>query len=72
MKRFDAGFESLLESLPPTGQDLRLIDVVTYDPWMARPPFTPADLVPGHDVPERSARRWHRRNGHKSSRRGHS
>ena len=52
MKRFDAGYASLLASLPDSAADLRLIDVVTYDPWMARPPFTPADLVAGRDVPE--------------------
>lgn len=52
MKRFDAGYESLLDVLPATAEDLRLIDVVTYDPWMARTPFAPSDLIIGDDVPE--------------------
>jgi hypothetical protein len=51
-KRFDAGFESLLAALPASAEQLRFVDVVTYDPWMARPPFAPADLVIGRDVPD--------------------
>jgi predicted dehydrogenase len=50
MKRFDAAYERLAESLPPTADGLRFIDVVTYDPWMARPPFAPADLIVADDV----------------------
>jgi predicted dehydrogenase len=57
MKRYDAGFESLLEQLPSGDRDLRLIDVVTYDPWMVRPPFTPSDLVVGADTPPDLLRR---------------
>lgn len=51
-KRYDAGYASLLAALPPSAEQLRFVDVVTYDPWMARPPFAPADLVAGRDVPE--------------------
>jgi len=50
MKRFDPRYERLLADLPRDG-DLRFIDVLTSDPWMARPPFAPADLVRGDDVP---------------------
>jgi predicted dehydrogenase len=55
-KRYDAGYESLLSALPENGEDLRLVDVLTYDPWMGRPPFAPADLVVGRDVPEQERR----------------
>lgn len=55
-KRYDAGYESLLAGLPATAEDLRFVDVVTYDPGMARPPFAPADLVIGRDVPEQVLR----------------
>lgn len=51
MKRFDPRYERLLDELPRDG-DLRFLDVLTCDPWMARPPFAPADLVRGDDVPE--------------------
>ncbi len=52
MKRFDAGYESLLECLSSDGTDVRMIDVVTYDPSLPREPFVPArDLVVGRDVP---------------------
>jgi hypothetical protein len=56
MKRYDAGYESLLSALPGSAEDLRFVDVVTYDPWMGRPPFAPADLVVGRDVPEQVLR----------------
>jgi hypothetical protein len=55
-KRYDAGYESLLQALPRRAEDLRFVDVVTYDPWMARPPFVPADLLAGRDVPEQVLR----------------
>jgi Oxidoreductase family, NAD-binding Rossmann fold len=52
MKRFDAAYEAWLEALPATGDDLRFVDVVTYDPWMAREPFVPwSTMVHGDDVP---------------------
>ncbi len=52
MKRFDAGYASLLEHLPPGRTDVRMIDVVTYDPSLPREPFVPArELVTGRDVP---------------------
>lgn len=52
MKRFDPAFESLLESLPASGAGLRMIDVVTYDPYLPRAPFVSPDLlVTGTDIP---------------------
>jgi predicted dehydrogenase len=55
-KRYDAGYQSLLAALPSGAEDLRFIDVLTYDPWLGRPPFVPADLVVGRDVPEQVLR----------------
>jgi predicted dehydrogenase len=53
MKRFDADYEDLLGRLPGDGGDLRFVDVVTYDPWMAREPFVPwSTMIHGGDVPE--------------------
>jgi predicted dehydrogenase len=58
MKRFDPATVSLLASLPDDAEDLRLIDAVTYDPWMAGPPFFSAgELVLGDDVPAREVAR---------------
>jgi predicted dehydrogenase len=55
MKRFDAAYESLLECLPTTGDDLRMIDVVTYDPYLPRAPFVSPDLlITGNDIPART------------------
>lgn len=51
IKRFDAGFELLIAALPASATDLRLIDVVTYDPGVTRPPVAPPDLIVGTDVP---------------------
>jgi predicted dehydrogenase len=51
-KRYDAGYAALLDGLPAGTDELRLIDVVTYDPWMARAPFAARDLVQGRDVPD--------------------
>lgn len=51
MKRFDAAYERLVDSLSSDAGDLRFIDVVTFDPWMARPPFAPSDLVSADDIP---------------------
>lgn len=55
-KRYDAGYESLLAALPSSAEDLRFIDVLTYDPWLGRAPFAPPDLVVGRDVPEQVLR----------------
>jgi predicted dehydrogenase len=41
MKRFHAGYEAFLDALPVGADELRLVDVVTYDPWLAREPFVP-------------------------------
>jgi predicted dehydrogenase len=52
MKRFHPAYESFLEALPERGDDLRFVDVVTYDPWMAREPFVPwSRMVRGDDIP---------------------
>lgn len=53
MKRFDPAYEALLDALPQGAEALRLIDVVTYDPWMAREPFVPwSEMLRGDDVPD--------------------
>jgi predicted dehydrogenase len=41
MKRFHPAYQALLEDLPNSAERLRLINVVTYDPWLAREPFVP-------------------------------
>lgn len=54
MKRHHPAWAALLAELPSgTDERLRLVDVVTYDPWMARAPYVRwDDLVFGSDVPE--------------------
>lgn len=52
MRRFDAGYASMLSELPTSPDKLRFLDIVTYDPWMARAPFAPHDLILATDVPE--------------------
>jgi predicted dehydrogenase len=53
MKRYDAAYEAFLDALPASADALRLVDVVTYDPWLAREPFVPwGSMVAGDDVPE--------------------
>jgi hypothetical protein len=53
MKRHSAAYDALLELLPASADGLRMIDVVTYDPWMAREPFVPwSEMVQGDDVPQ--------------------
>jgi predicted dehydrogenase len=53
MKRYDPAYEAFLDALPPSADALRFVDVVTYDPWMAREPFVPwSRMVRGDDVPE--------------------
>jgi len=56
MKRYDRGFEALLAGLPADAERLSLIDVVTRDPGMARPPFVPPGFVVSDDLPERVIR----------------
>jgi predicted dehydrogenase len=52
MKRYDAAYEAFVEALPPSADALRFVDVVTYDPWMAREPFVPwSTMIRGDDVP---------------------
>jgi myo-inositol 2-dehydrogenase/D-chiro-inositol 1-dehydrogenase len=53
MKRYDGAYEAFLDALPASADALRLVDVVTYDPWMAREPFVPwGSMVRGDDVAE--------------------
>jgi predicted dehydrogenase len=53
MKRYDPAYEAFLDALPTSGEALRFVDVVTYDPWMAREPFVPwSSMVRGDDVPQ--------------------
>jgi predicted dehydrogenase len=52
MKRYDPGYEAFLDALPASADDLRLVDVVTYDPWLAREPFVPwGRMLSADDVP---------------------
>jgi predicted dehydrogenase len=51
MKRYDPAYQAFLDALP-VGDALRFVDVVTYDPWMAREPFVPwSSMIHGDDVP---------------------
>jgi predicted dehydrogenase len=50
MKRYDPAVEAMLESLPPTADDLRYVSVVVNDPEF-EPYFEPGDVVRGSDVP---------------------
>jgi predicted dehydrogenase len=51
MKRYSDAYAALTRDLPAVA-GLRGIDVVTYDPWMAREPFVPwSDMVQADDVP---------------------
>jgi predicted dehydrogenase len=53
MKRFSRAYASLVDGLPDAPDGLRMIDVVTYDPWMAREPFVPwSSMTPADDVPD--------------------
>jgi len=59
MKRYDPGFMSLLAGLPATPEELLLIDVTTFDPWMSRRPFVNWDqFVRGTDVDPRILERF--------------
>jgi predicted dehydrogenase len=52
MKRYDPAYEAFLDALPSSADGLRFVDVVTYDPWMARDPFVPwSSMLRGDDVP---------------------
>ena len=54
MKRYDGAYEAFLDALPAGADALRLVDVVTYDPWLAREPFVRwGAMLRGDDVPER-------------------
>jgi predicted dehydrogenase len=53
MKRYDPAYEVFLDALPSSADALRFVDVVTYDPWMAREPFVPwSRMIRGDDVPD--------------------
>jgi predicted dehydrogenase len=52
MKRYDPAYEAFLDALPANADALRLIDVVTYDPYLVREPFVPWErMLHGDDVP---------------------
>jgi predicted dehydrogenase len=52
MKRFHAGYQAFLDALPESARELRFVDVVTYDPRLAREPFVPwSRMLHAHDVP---------------------
>lgn len=52
MKRYDPMHEGFVEALPDSIDDLRLISVLTRDPWLSREPFVqPEALVVGSDLP---------------------
>ena len=53
MKRYDEAYEAFLDALPAGADALRLVEVVTYDPVLAREPFVPwGSMVRGDDVPQ--------------------
>lgn len=55
MKRYASAYAAFLDALPPNADALRAIDVMTYDPWMAREPFVPwSRMVAADDIPERA------------------
>jgi predicted dehydrogenase len=52
MKRFHPAFDALVAGLRTSGGELRLVDVVTFDPWMAREPYVPwTRMAHADDVP---------------------
>ncbi|MCW2994879.1 MAG: NADH-dependent dihydrogenase [Conexibacter sp.] len=52
MKRYSPGYDAFLAALPSSAEGLRAVDVLTYDPWMARAPFVPwGRMVQGADIP---------------------
>jgi predicted dehydrogenase len=52
MKRHSEAFAAFTRELPDAA-GLRVVDVVTYDPWLAREPFVPwGDMVQAGDVPD--------------------
>jgi predicted dehydrogenase len=54
MKRFSAAYQAFIASLPADADTLRLIDTVTFDPWMAREPFVPWGRMVKPDDVQRS------------------
>lgn len=50
MNRFDEAFEWMCGDLPATAEDLRCVNVVTYDPRLGQF-FRPEDMVVADDVP---------------------
>ena len=52
MKRHSEAFAAFTRELPDAA-GLRVVDVVTYDPWLAREPYVPwSDMVQADDVPD--------------------
>jgi predicted dehydrogenase len=61
MKRYAPAFGAFLDALPSSAEQLRAIDVLTYDPWMAREPFLPWwRIVAGNDIPSAELARFAR------------
>lgn len=55
MKRYDPAVRSAYERLATDAPELRFVDVVTYDPWMARAPFFREDELVRPDPPAAAA-----------------
>ncbi|MEA2408058.1 MAG: hypothetical protein QOE69_2177 [Thermoleophilaceae bacterium] len=55
MKRYDPAVRSAYERVAPDARALRFVDVVTYDPWMARPPFFREDELVRGEPPSSAA-----------------
>jgi predicted dehydrogenase len=52
MKRFHPAFDALVAGLKSNGGDLRFVDVLTFDPWMAREPYVPWNrMARADDIP---------------------
>jgi predicted dehydrogenase len=53
MKRFAPAYQLLLDGLPRWSDRLRLVNVATYDPGMAREPFVAWNrMIHGNDIPK--------------------
>jgi predicted dehydrogenase len=54
MKRYDPAVRRLYDRLAESGEPPRFVDVVTYDPWMARAPFFRDDELVRAEPPPRA------------------
>jgi predicted dehydrogenase len=55
MKRYDPAVRAAYERVAPVARELRFVDVVTYDPWMARAPFFRGDELVRPEPPPAAA-----------------